>query len=165
VNALRYFFQALLYVPFVAAIGYFSTSPAYVHLAPDQALIRLSVRHAGNRVRECRERTAEELAKLPPNMRAPLDCPRERAPVSIELEIDGELAYASVAQPSGLRRDLPSTVYWRHPVAAGTHRIRARLKDTVSGDFGYAHEETVRLAPGRALVIDFSAERGFVFHA
>ena len=164
-NALRYVFQALLYVPFVAAIGYFSASPAYVHLAPDQALVRLSIRHAGNRVHECRERTAEELARLPPNMRAPLDCPRERAPLSIELEIDGELAFATVAQPSGLRRDLPSTVYWRQPITAGTHRIVARLKDKPSGDFGYMHEETVRLAPGRAMVIDFNAEHGFVFHA
>jgi hypothetical protein len=165
VKALRYVFQALLYVPFVAAIGYFSASPAYVHLAPDRALIRLSVRHAGDRLHECRERTAEELARLPPNMRAPLDCPRERAPLLIELEIDGELVFKTVAQPSGLRRDLPSTVYWRHPIAAGTYRIRARLKDKASGDFGYVHEENVRLAPGRAMVIDFNAEHGFVFHA
>ena len=101
-NVLRYLAQALLYVPLMAIIGYFSTSPAYHHLAPGQALIRLSISHAAQRKAECRERTPEELAKLSPNMRAPLDCPRERAPVTVELDLDGQRVVQAVALPSGL---------------------------------------------------------------
>lgn len=161
---LRYLAQAALYVPFMVIIGYFSTSPAYVHLPSDQALVRLSLSHAGQRIGECRQRTPGELAKLSPNMRAPLECPRERAPVTVELEIDGKLVYREVLPPSGLRRDLASTAYWRHPIAAGSHRFRARLRDRASGDFTYAREQTIELAPAQVLVIDFSASQGgFLF--
>ena len=159
-NVLRYLAQALLYVPLMAIIGYFSTSPAYHHLAPGQALIRLSISHAAQRKAECRERTPEELAKLSPNMRAPLDCPRERAPVTVELDLDGQRVVQAVALPSGLTRDGASTIYRRLPVAAGTHHIVARLKDHVGGDFNYVREAELELRPGRVLVIDFHAAKG-----
>lgn len=163
-NVLRYFAQALLYVPFMVIVGYFSTSPAYHHLAPDQALIRFSFSHAAQRKVECHERTPEELAKLAPNMRAPMDCPRERAPVTVELELDGQMMLAIVAPPSGLARDGSSTVYRRLPVAAGAHRIVARLKDRVGGDFNYVRDVELEIKPGRVLVIDFNPrEGGFVF--
>ena len=67
----------------------------------DQALLKLSFTHAGQLVQECRRRTPEELAKLPPNMRAPLDCARERSPVTCELALDGQLLAQRIA-PSGL---------------------------------------------------------------
>ena len=159
-DAMRYFAQAALYVPFMAIVGYFSTAPAYRHLAPEQALIRLSFSHAAQRKVECRARTAEELAKLAPNMRAPLDCPRERSPVAIELELDGERVVAVVAPPSGLAKDGASTVYRRLPVAAGTHRIVARLRDRVGGEFNYVRDVELELKPGRVLVIDFHAANG-----
>jgi hypothetical protein len=54
---------------------------AYRHLASDQALIKLSFTRVGKPVGDCRKLSAEELAKLPPNMRAPTVCPRERSPV------------------------------------------------------------------------------------
>ena len=159
-SVVRYLAQALLYVPFMAVIGYFSTSPVYHHLAPGEALIRLSLTHAAQRKSECRSRTPEELAKLAPNMRAPLDCPRERASVVVELELDGERVFHAVAPPSGLTRDGASTVYRRLPVAAGTHHIVARLKDRAGGDFNYVREARVELKPGRVLVIDFHAAKG-----
>ena len=161
---LRFLAQALLYVPFMVLIGYLSTGPAYRHLDSGEALVRLSFSHAGSRVSECRRRTPEELAKLSPNMRAPLDCPRERSPVTVELEMDGKLVYRAVAPPSGLRRDLASTFYWRRTVAAGAHRFTARLKDKREGGFDYGREIAVTLEPGRVLVIDFNAAQGgFVF--
>ena len=64
----RYVAQALLYAAFAAVIGYFSTSPAYVHLPQGDALLKVSLTHAGVRKNACRERSAEELAKLAPNM-------------------------------------------------------------------------------------------------
>jgi hypothetical protein len=83
-TALRYGAQALLYAAFVAVIGYFSTSPPYRHLPAGDALLKLSLTHAGARKEACRERTADELAKLAPNMRAQSVCPRERAPVKVQ---------------------------------------------------------------------------------
>ncbi|MCO5105303.1 MAG: hypothetical protein M9919_15005 [Burkholderiaceae bacterium] len=153
--------QALLYGGFAVFVGTFSQWPTYEPLAPDQALIKLSFVHHGQRVAECRPYTADELAKLAPNMRAPLKCERERAPVRVELDIDGVPAYQHVAEPSGLSRDGASTVYKRLEVPAGKHRITVRMRDTTAtSGFTYQHDATVDLVPAQVLVIDFDAQRG-----
>ncbi|MDP1941009.1 MAG: hypothetical protein Q8K54_10250, partial [Gallionella sp.] len=61
---LQYLGQGVFYALFMGVIGYFSTSPVYTHLPPDETLIKLSFSHAGQHMGECRERTPEELAKL-----------------------------------------------------------------------------------------------------
>ena len=163
-NLVRIGAQLLLYVPLMALIGYFSTQPRFSILGEDEALVRLSFIHAAERKAPCRTRSAEELAKLPPNMRAAQDCPRERAPVRIELEVDGTVVLRREVPPSGLKNDGNATVYHRLPVPAGKHRVVARLSDRASGEFNYRKEETVELAPGGVLLIDFvAAKGGFVF--
>jgi len=153
--------QALLYGLFALIIGYFSSSPPYRHLPADQALIKLSFSHEGKLVSECRRRTAEELAKLAPNMRAPMDCPRGRSPVTVEIDLDGTPAYRHVAMPSGLSKDGASTVYHRFPVHSGEHRLAIRLNDDArTTGFHYRREEMVILKQGRVLVIDFNQEAG-----
>lgn len=160
----RYALQGVLYAAFVAAVGILSSAPTFRHIAPDESLVRLSFSHAAQRMRPCRERTPKELAKLPPNMRAKLDCPRERAPVTVELEMDGKLLYRIVAAPSGLGKDGASTVYRRLVVGSGRHHFRARLADNVRGEFNFAAERSVEIGPGRVLLIDFNAAAGgFVF--
>ena len=162
-QVLRFLAQALLYVPFMVLIGYFSTGPAYRHLDPGEALVRLSFSHAGSRLGECRQRTPEELAKLPPNMRAPLDCPRERSPVSARVELDGaELVHETFA-PSGLSRDGASTGYRRVPIAAGRHRVRAQFNDDVrASGFSYEGDRVIDAPAGQVVLIDFAPERGGV---
>lgn len=163
-QALRIAAQLALYVPLMALIGYFSTEPRFSTLAPDQALVRLSFIHAAERKEPCRQRSAEELAKLAPNMRAALDCPRERAVLLVELEVDGEIVLRRAVPPSGVQRDGNATVYHRLPLAAGRHRIVARLRDGPGEEFNFIGETTLELAPGAALLIDFSkAKGGFVF--
>jgi hypothetical protein len=163
-TAATYASQAICYGAFMAVVGYLSTSPAYVHLAAGQAVVKLSFQHAGERREACRERTPDELAKLAPNMRAASVCPRERAPVSVEVVMDGRPLFALVAPPRGLSKDGASTVYRRAEVAAGEHRFAARLADTADGHIGYSTERSVDLRPGRVLVIDFDPkEGGFVF--
>lgn len=159
----RYLGQAALYGAFALAIGFFSTSPAYTHLAPGQALLKLSFSHGAQRMKECRDRSDEELAKLPPNMRARQDCPRERAPVMVELELDGERLFRESLPPSGLSRDGPASVYRRFVVPAGTHRLAARLSDNAKGEFNYSGEQTVTLAPAQVVVVEFHAPGGFRF--
>jgi hypothetical protein len=161
---LSYLLQAVCYAAFVGVVGYFATSPPYVHLPAGEALVKLSFQHAGERKEACHERTPEELAKLAPNMRAASVCPRERSPVEVEVEMDGKPLFAMVAKPTGLAKDGASTVYRRIAVPAGSHRIVARMKDTIAGGFRYVGERTVDLASGRVLVIDFDAkEGGWVF--
>jgi hypothetical protein len=153
--------QIVLYGAFAVVIGVFSRWPAYQHLASDRALIKLSFNHQGKPVAPCRRSSADELAKLPPNMRAPLVCPRERAPITVELDVDGKPALRHVAQPSGLKRDGASALYHRIELPAGTHTLAVRLKDSVrASGFDYTREASVTLKPAQIVVIDFDPEKG-----
>ena len=153
--------QVALYGVFALVIGVFSNWPRYSALAPDQALVKVSFIHHGQRVAECRPYTADELAKLPPNMRAPMKCDRERSPVSVELDVDGVTVYRQLAVPAGLSRDGASSVYHRLEVPAGEHRIAVRLKDSAGpAAFTHKREATVTLKPAQVLVIDFDPQQG-----
>ena len=160
---LRYAGQTALYALFAAAVGYFSTSPRYQHLRPDEALLRLSFSHPGKIKADCRQRTPEELAKLPANMRAPLDCPRERSPVIVRVELDGAELYHETFAPSGLSRDGASTGYRRVPIAAGRHRVRAQFNDDArASGFNYERDRVIDAAAGQVVLIDLLPERGGV---
>jgi hypothetical protein len=153
--------QVLLYGAFAAFVGVFSQWPAYRHLAPDQALIKLSLIHHGQRLLPCRRLSAAELAKLSPNMRTPLSCPRERASIVVEVDIDGMLALREIAEPTGLSRDGAASVYRRMATTAGIHRIDVRLRDSArTSGFDFERSATLTLQPAETLVIDFNSERG-----
>ncbi len=153
--------QAALYGLFALAIGVFSQWPLFHPLGPDEAVIKVSVTRVGKPIGECRTLTAEELARLPPNMRAPVQCPRERAPITVEVALDGNSVLNRAAPPGGLSRDGASSIYERLVVPAGEHRIEVRLTDDVRpGAVAYHREATVQLAPGQVLVIDFDPTRG-----
>lgn len=159
-TALRYFGQVAVYGLFALIVGYFSTSPAYTVLAPGQALLKLSFVHAGERVGECRDRSDAELAELPPNMRIRRVCPRERSPLTVELEVDGKRLYRAVIPPSGLAHDGPASVYQRFAIPAGPHRISVRMGDRRSGGFNHILDSTLSLTPAQILVIDFDPVAG-----
>ena len=157
--------QAIAYAVFAVMIGHFATSPAYTHLDPGLSLIKLSFSHAGRHKGECRQLSPEELARLPPNMRRPLDCPRERVPLQVELVLDGELLYRDELPPSGLAGDGASTAYRKFPVAPGRHKLTARLRDSDrSTGYDYEKEAQITLRPQQNLVIDFRPSLGgFLF--
>ncbi len=159
-KVVNYALQAVCYLAFIAVVGHFATSPSYVHLPAGQALVKLSFQHAGQRKEACRERTPEELAKLAPNMRAASVCPRERAPLTVEVEMDGQPLFAMTAPPTGISRDGAATVYRRVAVPAGEHRFVAKMKDAVAGNFDFMSKHTVELRQGQVLVIDFDAKEG-----
>jgi hypothetical protein len=157
--------QAIAYAAFAGVIGYFATSPAYTHLDPELALIKLSFSHAGRHTGECRQLTPEELANLPPNMRRPLDCPRGRLPLQVELVLDGELLYRGELPPSGLAGDGASMAYSKFPAVPGKHHLAARLRDSDrSTGYDYEKEAEITLQPRQNFVIDFRpALGGFLF--
>ena len=160
-DALRYAGQAVLYAAFAAFVGYFSTSPSFRLLADDEALLRLSLLHPGQPKGDCRQRTPEELAKMPPQMRAPLDCPRERSPVVVRVELDGQAVIDEAFAPAGLRRDGASAAYRRLPIKAGPHTLRVQLNDDARRtDFPYEREARLTVVPGQIVLIDFNPARG-----
>jgi hypothetical protein len=152
----RYLAQVAAYGAFMAVVGLLAPGPSYRHLDPDQATIKLSLRHAGALVADCRDRTPAELAQLPENMRAPQICPRARSPLTLELALDGRDVYAEVLPPRGLRKDGRVSVYRRLSVPAGTMQVAVKLKDDVRvPGFQYERIAQVTLAPAEVLVIDF----------
>ncbi len=159
----RYAGQVLAWGAFAAFVGYFATSPAYRYLDADQGLLRLSFKHPGKIKADCRRRTPEELAKLQPQFRTELDCPRERSPVRVRVALDDEPLYDEVFPPAGLSRDGASSGYRRLPIAAGTHRLRVQFNDDVRVQ-GFTHERDaqVDVRPGQVVLIDFDPERGGV---
>jgi hypothetical protein len=154
--------QVILYGAFAAFIGYFATSPTYHQIPDDVALIKLSISHLGDR--DCRKRTPEELAKMPPNMRAPMDCPRERSDIRLEVDLDGQEVFRTVLHPTGLYKDGVSTVYKRFEVKAGNHQLTVRMDDNLTKPgFDYVKDEQITLAPRQVMVIDFNPDQGGLF--
>ena len=153
--------QLLLYTIFAVVVVYFSIAPGYRYADPGLAEIKLSLSHAADRVEECVKLTPQQI-----NERAlagePLnECARERLPLTVELDIDGERMLRVTAQPSGFWNDGPASVYERIEIPAGTHTITARLRDSARSDgWDYEHTEAVELRPGRYFTVRFRAETG-----
>ncbi|MBM3557275.1 MAG: hypothetical protein FJX47_17175, partial [Alphaproteobacteria bacterium] len=58
-----YLLQVVIWAVFAVTLGVLSVWPEYRHFPPDQAMIKLSFNHGGQK-KGCRDRTPEELAKL-----------------------------------------------------------------------------------------------------
>lgn len=146
----------LLSVVVVLLTAGLSAWPAWQSLPADHALIRLSFSVSG--ARTCRDRTAEELAALPRNMRQPQVCERRRAPVHVAMELDGVSVLDAELPPGGLSGSGPSRIYRRFEVPAGDHEIALSLRtDPASpGDTATAARR-VTLVPGQSLAIDYDA--------
>jgi hypothetical protein len=153
----------LVTLTLMLGVAALSAWPRWQSMPEATALLRLSFTHSG--ARNCRDRTAEELARLPPNMRARQVCARARAPVYVELDVDGTTLLAAELPPTGLAGSGPSRVYRRFTLPAGAHDIAVRLRDDPRTR-GFDQAATVRmtLAPAQSFVIDFRPEAGgFVF--
>ncbi len=151
--------QAAVVALLMLAIGVFADTPAYTSFPADQALVRVSFSHGG--ARDCRERTPEELAALPPNMRAARVCSRERLPVRLEIDLDGSPLVHVDLPPGGLRGDGPSRIHEGFVVPPGSHAIEARLRDSDrESGFDWTRTAEITLAPRQHLVIEFHGDAG-----
>ncbi len=148
--------EIIAYAAFAAGIGLLSAWPRYELMNGEEAVISIAFVHAGQRVGQCRQLSQEELNQLPPNMRKPTVCPRERHPVRIELRVGGKVLYRDLALPSGLWSDGKSNIYKRVVVSAGSHEIFVGMND-IGGieEFNYEKNAVVDLAAGQNLVIRF----------
>lgn len=153
--------QAVFYVLVAGFVAYLADSPSYRPIAPDQAEMKLVVRHSGKLLGECRTLAGKELDDLAPNMRAPTVCPREKSPLFIEMAIDDQVVYEQTVTPSGLHNDGILALYETFTLDAGRTNLEIRVKDdTRADDFSHRLKETVELDPERILVLEFS-DRGF----
>lgn len=160
-NALRYILQVAAYAAFALIVGYLSFWPRYQYALPEVAAVKLSLSHATERVEPCVQLTPQQIAELAPNMRRTQACVRQRFPLRLQLEVDGEIAIELQAAPSGLWEDGPASVYERFNLPPGPHQIAVRLRDTARSDgWDYNYTEDVVLEAGRYLTITFRPETG-----
>jgi len=161
---MKLFAEILMYAVFSVVVGALSVWPSYELVDENHAIVSLVFSHAGERIGECRTYSQEELNKLPPNMRKPADCPRERHPVRVELRSGDQVLYQETLPPSGIWADGKASIYQRIVVPSGTQELFVGMNDT-GGQTGFDYEEstTLDLAPGRNLVIRFDAQtQGFL---
>ncbi len=153
--------QLVTYLVFAAFVGYLSASPAYDYGSAGSASVKLSLSHAANRVKPCVRLTPQQIADLAPNMRVAEKCERERLPLTVELEFDGEVVIHLEAPPSGLWADGPASVYERFDVEPGEYAVTARLRDSDRSEgWDYTQTENVTLEAGRYFTVTFRANAG-----
>lgn len=161
---MRLFGEIAAWATFAVVVGVLSVWPRYEMIDSGAAILTLTFSHAAQRVGECRTLTQEDLNELPPNMRRPSDCPRERNPVHIELRSSGSVIYQDLLTPSGVWSDGKVNIYKRIVIPAGPHELFIGMNDS-GGDSGFDFETRARvdLQPGRNLVIRFDElSSGFV---
>ncbi len=158
--------RLLAYAAFFVLLGVLSVRPRLRLMADDEAIVSISFSHAARRVGECRQLSQEELMALPPNMRKPEDCPRERHPLQIVVLMDDQTLYEAMLPPTGFRADGKSTAYQRVRVSAGVHNFAIRMNDSgTTGSFDFENMSTINLLPGDNLVVYFDADnQQFRFH-
>jgi hypothetical protein len=163
---LRYLLQAFNYAVFMGLVWYFSSAPAVRLIGADEGRLTIAFAHAGQLREPCRRLSQEELNQLAPNMRKLEDCPRERSPVTIRVELDGEPLYSASLPPPGLFGDGGVDVFYSAKIPAGEHRLGLRMNDSVRVQgFNHEFEQRVSIEPGQILLIGFDNRQGFVIHA
>ena len=159
---LRYLLQAFNYAIFMALIWYFATSPSIRVIEDDQAMLTVAFAHAGETREECRRLSQEELMKLPPNMRKPEDCPRERSPIIIEATLDGKSIYNKTMLPPGIFNDGGVNIFYSSKVPAGKHSFKIKMDDSVRKQgFNHVFEQDIEIKPQQIVLVEFDPLKGF----
>ena len=160
-SSLKYLSQAICFGLFAAFVAVLSVWPSYDYRPADAAIVKLSLSHAANRVQPCVTLTPKEVAELAPNMRQAERCERERLPLTVELDIDGQAIVRIEASPSGLWNDGPASIYETVDVVPGAYTMTARLRDSARPDgWDYSTTESVVFEAGRYFTVTFAAENG-----
>lgn len=157
-RARRFIFQVFNYTLFMALVWYFSFLPPYHRLDDNQAVITVAISHSGKRINECTQLTQEEMLKLPPNMRKPKDCPRERSPVTVELLLDGKPVLKEIANAPGLYNDQGVDIFESVNVPTGNHTMELRMNDDIHIKSSTQQiSKDISLTPAQHLVILFNS--------
>jgi hypothetical protein len=121
-RAVRGTFGVLGGVALLASLRLVSFAP-YTAERDVGAIVRLAWRARGERVRDCRRRTPEELSKLPAHMRQEEVCEGRILPYRLVVAMDGGAAVDRLIHGAGVREDRPLYVFQDLVVLPGAHRI------------------------------------------
>lgn len=124
----------------------------------------MSFNHHGA-ILDARKLTKEELAKRLPHMRAQVNVTRERVPVRLRIQVDGQTVHDGSYQSKGFSHDGPSMAVVRLPVAPGQHTVQVELADTAdAAQFTQPWTETIAFQENHLRVVLFDTKAGFSLH-
>lgn len=134
----------------------------------EQGVIRLAWSARPERLENCRRRTDEELAAIPPHMRLRVVCDGVSARYRLEVRRDGLSEIDEIVRGGGARHDRPIYVLRDLPVSPGPIRLEVRFtridqprpaSDTAAGGAAAGESDTV-LSGARARREVEERERG-----
>lgn len=117
---------AALAIALMAVIVWGSSASLTVHGSTDGQL-RLAWSARPERIEQCRQRTEEELARLPQHMRQPLACEGATAEYRLQVRVDGALVFERVVRGGGLRQDRSLYVFHEVTLEPGDTTLEVRL--------------------------------------
>lgn len=119
---------AIVLVTVLATLGIGAASRApFTPKDADQTLLRLSWRLRGEKLESCRQRSEEELAKLPVHMRTPQECVSQLLSYRLIVRTDGSTADTLRFVPAGAKADRPIFVLHDVELSPGTHDIQVEF--------------------------------------
>ncbi len=140
-----------------------STLPYRTPHSPEPELV-ISFNHHGNIVAP-RKLTKEELDARQPQMRAQFNVARERVPVRLRVQVDGQTVHEQSYQAKGISKDGSSIAVVRLPVTSGSHVVQVELNDCGKPDDWSQHwTETVEFKENHLRVVLFDSKDGFSLH-
>ena len=108
------------------ALASASTAPVTVHDS-DDGVLRLAWSARPERIEDCRPRSAEELAALPPHMRQPMVCEGVAAEYRLTVRREGAIIADQVVRGGGLRHDRRLYVFREIALPPGEIAIEIRF--------------------------------------
>ena len=156
---------AAIMLAFILGAGTFGFSNL-TYRTPHSPELELVVSFShGGAILEPRQLTKEELAKRLPHIRAQVNVTRERAPVRLRVQVDGQKVFDQLFQAKGLSKDGPSIAVARLPISAGPHQVRVEMADTADREaWTKQWSETVSFENHRIRVVLFDTKSGFSLH-
>jgi hypothetical protein len=156
---------AVLGVSLLAALAIAALSRLpFAEADPVTSVVRLSWRTQGVQIRECRQLTEEELARIPEHMRRTEECVGRVTDYELVVAVDGALALVDTVSPSGARRDRPVYVFRDLSVSPGPHTVEVTFVpllppdlDGVDGAEALTWDGTVDLTAGERALITLDA--------
>lgn len=133
-TALRRGLGVMVAVALVAGIVRASNVALATHRSSD-GVLRLAWSVQPERIEKCRQRTDEELARLPQHMRQATVCEGSTAEYRLQASVDGAAVIDRIVHGGGLRRDRRLYVFEELPLPAlRTVAIAVRLDRTDAAD-------------------------------
>jgi hypothetical protein len=125
----------------------------------------VSFKLGGAQAEEGKRPSAEEMERLPVNMRGEVPVAGRRFPVRMRIAVDGETALEATYRPGGLRRDGVSVGLERLRVDPGEYEFLVRIGNTGDrNEWTHAWRGRLSLEEGVRKVLLFDAAHGFVLH-